>query len=275
MPIIRTPDIPGIAEGITAHNSVASLLLPHDEERESFSERIFLSGRASSALDLAHYLTEQGQMDVWDSVLVGAQWAGRGQLRRHWVSSPGNLFAAWRLPLVPRPWQNMVSVLVGWVLCLGLRDMGFQAELKWPNDLLLNDKKVGGILIEERGPIMLAGIGLNCISMPDESLLRKEKACVAGCLEGVPAGLSIFGLWLRLVNFGRLRYSATLSGSSPLEFSQSLETVLAYLGTPVCVADNRSSVCGVLSGVSPDGGIVLRQGRQKSVVHSGSMCPVR
>lgn len=273
MPIEWIPDIPGITEGAALDGPQASLLLRAEDMGAEFAERVFLTGSCASTLDVAHFLAGQGRLDIWDSVLAGHQWAGRGQMRREWISRPGNLFAAWRLPASSPAWQNMVSVLVGWVLCRGLRDLGLAVMLKWPNDLLLNGRKVGGILIEERGDVMLAGIGLNCLSTPEESLLRADRACPAGCLDGFGGDLSIFGLWLRLVNFGRLRYSTALSASSPLEFSQSLETVLAYLGTPVRVMDNRSSVCGVMTGISPDGGLVLRQGRQTSVIYSGSLCP--
>jgi BirA family biotin operon repressor/biotin-[acetyl-CoA-carboxylase] ligase len=194
-------------------------------------------------------------------------------MRRTWISQPGNLFAAWRLPMPPRSWQNMLSVLVGWVMCRGLGELGVPVTLKWPNDILLHGRKIGGILIEERGDVLLAGIGLNIASCPEDADLRRDHACVAANLGGLLRGVSIFGLWLRLVNFGRLRYSTELSDSTPLEFSQLIEPVLAYLGALVRVSDNRSSVCGTYAGVSPDGGIVLLADGERRVLHSGSMRP--
>lgn len=274
MPILWSPEIPGVTEAFSARHPDASLLAGEGELASSLpSERFWLSGPCSSVLDVAMHLARRGELDVWDSVLATRQWSGRGQLRRNWVSEQGNLFAAWRLPTSPEPWQNMVSILTGWVLCLGLAELGAPVRLKWPNDILLHGRKVGGILIEERGDVLLAGIGLNLATCPDDAAMRRDRACEATVLGDLTAGVSIFGLWLRLVNSGRVRYNRELSDSTPLEFSQSVERVLAYLGAVVHVSDNRSSVCGVFTGVSPDGGIVLDAQGGRRTLHSGSLRP--
>lgn len=274
MPILWCPDIPGVTEAFTPGLPDAPLLVGQGGAAAAgSSERFWLCGPCTSVLDAAMHLAGSGQLDVWDSVLASRQWSGRGQLRRGWVSQPGNLFAAWRLPVPSAPWQNMVSVLVGWALCLGLAELGAPVRLKWPNDILLHGRKAGGILIEERGDVVLAGIGLNLASCPDDAAMRRDRACEAGVLSGLAGGPSIFGRWFRLVNFARVRYSRELSESTPLEFSRSVEKVLAYLGTPVRVDDNRSSVCGVFAGLGPDGGIVLDAGGKRLTLHSGSLRP--
>jgi BirA family biotin operon repressor/biotin-[acetyl-CoA-carboxylase] ligase len=274
MPILWTPDIEGVTDAFSAdHADAPAILGPGESCADRSDERVYLCGPCSSALDVAAHLAGQGSLDPWDSVLATRQWAGRGQMRRTWISQPGNLFAAWRLPMPPNPWQNMLSVLVGWVMCRGLGELGVPVTLKWPNDILLHGRKIGGILIEERGDVLLAGIGLNIASCPEDADLRRDHACVAASLGGLLQGMSIFGLWLRLVNFGRLRYSTELSDSTPLEFSQLIEPVLAYLGALVRVSDNRSSVCGTYAGVSPDGGIVLLADGERRVLHSGSLRP--
>ncbi|PKN40882.1 MAG: biotin--[acetyl-CoA-carboxylase] ligase [Deltaproteobacteria bacterium HGW-Deltaproteobacteria-18] len=274
MPILWTPDIVGVTDAFSAAHDDAPLILgPGEPCPDLPGARVYLCGPCTSALDVARHLAEQGCLAPWDSVLATRQWAGRGQMRRTWISQPGNLFAAWRLPMPPGPWQNMLSVLVGGILCLGLRDLGLPVRLKWPNDILLHDRKIGGILIEERGEVLLAGIGLNIASCPEDADLRRDHACVAASLGGLLQGMSIFGLWLRLVNFGRLRYTAELSDSTPLEFSQLIEPVLAYLGSLVRVSDNRSSVSGTYAGLSPDGGIILLADGERRILHSGSLRP--
>jgi BirA family transcriptional regulator, biotin operon repressor / biotin---[acetyl-CoA-carboxylase] ligase len=272
MPILWTPEISGVTDAFSEAHDEAPVILGAGEPWAAVpDERVYLCGPCSSALDVAMHLAGRGDLAPWDSVLVTRQWSGRGQMRRTWVSEPGNLFAAWRVPMPPGPWQGLLPVLVGWALCAGLGEFGVPVRLKWPNDILLHGRKMGGILIEERGDVLLVGIGLNVASCPADSELRSDHACVATSLGALLPRMSIFGLWLRLVNFGRLRYSAELSDSTPLEFSQSFETVLAYLGAQVCVADNRSSVCGTLAGVSPDGGVVLLADGERKVLHSGSL----
>jgi BirA family transcriptional regulator, biotin operon repressor / biotin---[acetyl-CoA-carboxylase] ligase len=239
MPILWTPDIVGVTDAFFAeHDDAPAILGPGEPCPDLPGERVYLCGPCSSALDVAGHLALQGCLDPWDSVLATRQWAGRGQMRRTWVSRPGNLFAAWRLPMPPGPWQNMLSVLVGGVMCRGLGELGLPVRLKWPNDILLHDRKIGGILIEERGDVLLAGIGINIVSCPEDADLRRDSACAATSLGGLLQGMSVIGLWLRLVNFGRFRYSTELSDSTPLEFSQLIEPVLAYLGDMVRVSDN-------------------------------------
>jgi BirA family biotin operon repressor/biotin-[acetyl-CoA-carboxylase] ligase len=274
MPILWSPAISDVTDAFSAQHPDATFLLgAGNAVRPVPDERVWLCGPCSSALDVAGHLARNGQLDVWDSVLASRQWAGRGQLRRGWVSEPGNLFAAWRLPAPPGPWQNMLSVLVGWVVCLALAEEGAPVRLKWPNDILLDGRKVGGILIEERGDVLLAGIGLNLVSCPDDAAMRRDRACAAWTLAEASRDMSVLDRWLHLVSFGRFRYTSNLSDSTPLEFSQSIETVLAYLGTAVHVLDNRSSVYGVFTGISPDGGIVLETDGRRRTLHSGSLRP--
>ena len=274
MPILWTPDIPGVTDAFSPGHEDASAILAAGEPGASAPvERVHLCGPCSSALDVAMHLAGKGLLDPWDSVLATRQWAGRGQMRRDWISRPGNLFAAWRLPMPPGPWQNMLSILVGWTMCHGLAELGVPVRLKWPNDILVHGRKVGGILIEERGDVLLAGIGLNIASSPEDARLRSDRACPAANFGTFLHGISIFCLWLQLVNCGRLRYTAELSDSTPLEFSQLIEPLLAYLGTVVRVSDNRSSVSGTFEGLGPDGGIVLRTDGARRTLHSGSLRP--
>ena len=50
-------------------------------------------------------------------------------------------------------------MLAGWVLCTALREGGVEAQVKWPNDILVAGRKMGGILLEKREDILLAGVG--------------------------------------------------------------------------------------------------------------------
>lgn len=274
MPFFLVPAIPGVSEGFSADaNDIRLLTGSHGLPAHSSSEGVHLCGSCSSVLDVAAHLVRQDLLCVWDSVLASRQWAGRGQLRRNWVSEPGNLFAAWRLPLPDRKWSRVLPVVLGWILCRGFAEMNVPLQLKWPNDLLLHGRKVGGILIEERGDVLLAGIGLNMVSCPDDRSMRQDKACPAGIMGEIVAETSLLGLWLRLVHFCRLRYTYELSDLTPLEFSQSVETVLAFFGASVCVSDNRSSICGTYAGLSPDGGILLDVEGKRRVIHHGSLFP--
>lgn len=100
------------------------------------------------------------------------QTAGRGRFKRAWVSPPKqNLLATYVL------WLGQFDFNLPQVLALAVADFlkprGFNVQLKWPNDLLINGKKFAGILSEtieeDNGRWLILGIGLN-LNMPSETL---------------------------------------------------------------------------------------------------------
>lgn len=270
MPVLWTSNIEGLVRASTEEQALAQSLFD-SANISTFEERVYLCPACSSALDVAHHLAQKGDLDVWDSVLTLRQWSGRGQLRRKWISEPGNLFVAWRLPVPNDGWGGLLSILVGFVICHGLREWGLEVCLKWPNDLLWQNGKIGGILIEERGDVLLAGIGINLLSHPTDTFLRAGHAFPAQSLGNALPHMSVLDLWLQLVHFARFRYLFTLSYFTPQEFVRSIESTLAFLGDWIHLEDHDSLIQGTYVGLSPDGGIILRAGSKTQTMYSGSL----
>ncbi len=112
-----------------------------------------------------------------DVVAFGeAQSAGRGRRGRQWLSPfARNIYCTVGISReIPAARQGLLSIITGVALCRTLRaQTGLQVRLKWPNDLLLADQKLGGILIESRalgvGHFFFAiGFGLNLMMSADE-----------------------------------------------------------------------------------------------------------
>jgi BirA family transcriptional regulator, biotin operon repressor / biotin---[acetyl-CoA-carboxylase] ligase len=108
-------------------------------------------------------------------MLAEYQTAGRGRRGRSWVAPPGGaicLSLSWTFPGVPADLGSL-GLVIGVCELRALRQLGIKdARLKWPNDLLVNDRKLGGILIELRaeydGPAyVVIGMGLNVALGPD------------------------------------------------------------------------------------------------------------
>jgi BirA family biotin operon repressor/biotin-[acetyl-CoA-carboxylase] ligase len=98
------------------------------------------------------------------TVLVAErQTAGRGRMGRTWVSDPAaslTFSLLWRLPAGATP--GGLSLAVGVAVAEALRGLGIEGiALKWPNDILREGKKLGGILVELAGNAAVIGIGLN------------------------------------------------------------------------------------------------------------------
>lgn len=105
------------------------------------------------------------------------QTAGRGRLDRTWVTPAGSaltfsvLLAPDRVPTARWPW---LPLLVGIAVAEGVRRVtGVECTLKWPNDVLVDDRKLAGILVErverDRGAVAVVGVGLN-VSLSEAEL---------------------------------------------------------------------------------------------------------
>jgi BirA family biotin operon repressor/biotin-[acetyl-CoA-carboxylase] ligase len=106
-------------------------------------------------------------------VLVAeAQSAGRGRMGRRWVSPPraGLTFSVLLRPAaVPAASRGWVPLLTGVAIAAALRaEAGLDAGLKWPNDVLVNEAKLAGILAEQVGDAIVVGAGINVTVSRDE-----------------------------------------------------------------------------------------------------------
>lgn len=99
-------------------------------------------------------------------VLLAAeeQTAGRGRRGRRWHSPRGAGITFSLAAPIRRPLRELaaLSLVAGVAAARALRALGAPVALKWPNDLLAADAKLGGILVETRGGIAVIGVGVNC-----------------------------------------------------------------------------------------------------------------
>lgn len=138
--------------------------------------RVASFDEVGSTLDVAHEMAEAGA-PAGTLVIADTQSAGRGRLGRTWRSEPGA--GAW-LTLVERPDDasglDVLSLRIGLALAPALDDFATSpVRLKWPNDLYLGSRKLGGILVEARwrdgAPEWLAiGVGINLRTPADEPI---------------------------------------------------------------------------------------------------------
>lgn len=105
-------------------------------------------------------------------VVAEAQTAGRGRLDRSWVSPPraGLTFSVLLRPDLPPAQWPWLPLWAGLAVATALRERAeVDAELKWPNDVLVDGRKLCGILAEVPAPgAVVLGIGLNVTTADDE-----------------------------------------------------------------------------------------------------------
>lgn len=104
------------------------------------------------------------------AVLARRQLAGRGRDGRAFASPGGGMYLSVVLrPRAPPSAWGLLPIAAGLGVLDALARWGFDARLKWPNDVLLDGRKVGGILVESRwgeAPFAVVGVGLNLAATP-------------------------------------------------------------------------------------------------------------
>jgi BirA family biotin operon repressor/biotin-[acetyl-CoA-carboxylase] ligase len=199
-------------------------------------------------------------------VVAELQTGGRGRLGRQWVSPPraGLTLSLLLRPDVPAARRSWLTALValGATVALGERT-GVDVGLKWPNDLVVDDRKLGGLLAEVAGDAVVVGLGLNVTTRRTE-LPRADATSLA--LEGAevtdrqPLLLAIlravgtsYGEWLR-------------AGGEPEPLRSAYLQRCVTIGQPVRVElPDDASVEGVAVDIDDDGRLVVdTDGRRES-----------
>jgi BirA family transcriptional regulator, biotin operon repressor / biotin---[acetyl-CoA-carboxylase] ligase len=107
------------------------------------------------------------ELPIGTIVLADHQTAGRGRLDRRWQAPPGTaLLVSFVLP--PNPVLSLAAGVAAAEAC------GDSVRLKWPNDLLLDGRKLGGILVEAKADRAICGIGVNLTWAPEGAAQLNE-----------------------------------------------------------------------------------------------------
>ena len=187
-------------------------------------------------------------------VTTGEQSAGRGRQGRRWVAPPGRALLA---SLVLRDWPRLLPLAAGLAVA---DEAGDVARLKWPNDVLLEGRKVAGILVEGRAQEgwMVLGIGLNVAVRSDD--LPLELRDVAGGLGRRPADVepTLHSLLERL---------AMWLDAPPERVLDAFRARDALAGRDVVWAQGG----GQAAGIDADGRLVVRTGEGEVALDAGEV----
>jgi len=128
-----------------------SLALARDNLKTHFiGQRVIYSPRLISTMDVARQEAQQGTAEG-TIVIAGEQTGGRGQMKRTWISPEGNVF----LSVILYPDKDYLTSLVMLASLAVVHSIetvtGLKARVKWPNDVLIDGKKLAGILYRLEG----------------------------------------------------------------------------------------------------------------------------
>jgi BirA family transcriptional regulator, biotin operon repressor / biotin---[acetyl-CoA-carboxylase] ligase len=245
------------------------------KENSSLKYPFYTAGLCSSSMDLAWKLHEAMDFPEWSSVVVERQQNGRGQFGRTWISPSGNLYASLRLPSEPTRSSPLAPFLIANAISKVLSELRLDSEFKWPNDILICRKKAGGVLLEERAGVLIAGIGINVSEAPVMSGLRDPGAIPATHLMAFGVCLTPLELWSWIIQevMDQVHILSSKKGSDGL--FRALEGRMAFLGEKVVFkTHDAKQFPAVVAGLSRDGGIRLKTAGGEKILHSGSLFPV-
>lgn len=197
-----------------------------------------------STQDWAHHLIANGEATNKTVITALAQSAGRGRYKRQWVSHHGNLYASFIYKSVER--DPKLSYAVGVAVAETLIHFGMNPQIKWPNDVLIDGKKISGILIEYSKTFVIIGIGINiktCPTVADYKTTKTDDYVKVSVTEVLSVLIKKLDKW-RNVDFSVVR-------ERWMDLAFAINKIIKYHGKP-----------SELIGLNADGALVLRQGSE-------------
>ena len=225
-----------------------------------------------STMDLAWSLYGQGRFPEFAWVMAHTQTRARGRQARTWVTEPGSLAVTLRLPATAENLGPLVSMATALVLVRALADIDVQAGIKWPNDILVHGRKAGGILIEEKQGVFMAGIGVNIGKAPENSIMEHFFHLPAGCLSLSGVGLDLFDIWGGILEKIRDRFPAMTA--DPAAAVREMNAVLAWKNETVVLAHTGiHDGPAIVLGVDLQGRLEVRTTKGIACIQSGTLYP--
>lgn len=197
----------------------------------------------------------------WTVVLADVQTGGRGRAGRGWASPAGGLY----LSLLLRPRFAHVGVLplaAGLAVADAAVEHGAEAFLKWPNDVLLGERKLAGVLAEAASSAagvdwVVLGVGVN-VSVPARAFPAELREAVASLSDVGPAP-EVSTLAAALLDRLRVWYDAAASSQAAVVAAWRRRAV-AWWGEPVEIRTGGETLRGRLLDVDEEGALLVATG---------------
>jgi BirA family biotin operon repressor/biotin-[acetyl-CoA-carboxylase] ligase len=261
------------------------LLLPYEIKRELKTKivgrEIFHHKEVGSTQEIAKGLATKGSREG-ALVVAETQTAGKGRRNRSWCSPEGGIYLSIILRPEMAPSQApLMALLAGVATAKTIRKLyKLKAELKWPNDIQINDRKVGGVLIEIAAETdiinwVVVGIGLNA-NTKVASLPSEFRATAVSLEEECGRKISRVELVRKLLEeIERLYLVFKEQGSVPI--LEGWRSMTNTLGVPVRVT-NGKVIEGEAMDVDRDGALIIKLadgGVRRVVAGDVSLCRKR
>lgn len=208
--------------------------------------------RVTSTMDVLDDLIAAGAPE-WTVVVADEQTAGLGRADRTWEAESGSALLCSVLvrPRFPPTQTGLLAIAVGVAMAEYLETLGVRVALKWPNDVLLDGRKLGGVLIRTRrdaiGVVANVGIGLNLVRSESHDVNR---AALGQVLPDVPRPMDIVEGVIGLLS------TMTLSPHTS-SWREVWMSRAAFLGELVTVERGSKLITGLMRGIDQTGALQI------------------
>ncbi|MFX0079024.1 MAG: biotin--[acetyl-CoA-carboxylase] ligase [Candidatus Hermodarchaeota archaeon] len=225
------------------------------------------------------YLKEKGAIGEREGlvVLADTQTSGSGRFERSWHSPPGGLYFSilLRPTTISAVEAPLITLTAGVAVAKVLQTaLGVQAKLRWPNDVLVENRKVCGILAEstligEDIEYVVLGVGVNANTPLDEmpSDLQTSAITLQHILNRPVDLPRLFGYLLGQLEFWYIR----LRDQGFASINREYRRFCTQLGQSVIVTIGREQLTGIVKDIGADGSLVLHTDSGRKHIRSADI----
>lgn len=204
-------------------------------------------------------------------VMAHMQTNGYGKFERAWESYSGNFLATFAIDLSVQHYDfGKIPMLVCIKLCDVLSTLSHskaEFQVKWPNDILLNKKKIGGILVEKVDGTFLIGIGLNLRQSPEDG---KVSYAATNVLAETGKQIDTIKILDELSEYF-VQFAEVLKECDAAELRQEYMTLLEGLGQTRKVVTRHETIIGQLHDINNDGALIIDVNGDKKLIYSADV----
>lgn len=250
---------------------------------EVASRFVHLATAGSTNDEIAERVRRGGRSEwpEFSTVVTDSQTSGRGRLGRSWVAPPGTMLATSVLLWpgrsgIDRPDAlGWLPLMAGLAMVRSVRGLGVEADLKWPNDVMVRDRKLCGILSEYVGDgAVVLGAGINLTLTTEQLPVRTATSLAIEGVQADPDGV-LAGYLVELRSlYGAFADSGGDSEASGL-FAE-VSVACSTIGKTVRVElPGTESLVGVAESLDGDGRLVVDSPGRRTAVSAGDVTHLR
>lgn len=258
------------------YNIIMPLKLKDELKTKCIGKDILYYQETASTNELARKLLAEGKINTGTVIIAGRQTAGKGRRGRSWNSPHGGVW----MSLLLRPCLDLqATALLSLVFAVAVASaldkfLDSSVQIKWPNDIYVNQKKLAGILLElsgelDRADYLIAGIGINVnvesTDLPDPA----EKAATSIMIEA----RSNFNLSVVLQEVLQ-----SLDSYYDKYIHQGFDEILEefkdrcfHLGKEISIQAGEKVIRGINSDIDINGSLWIDTGREKFKLNTGDV----